>query len=113
MALSAVAATKAFSDAVGPLEEIFGQRVRLSIVACLVAAGRLSFLELKQELALTDGNLSCHLSSLERKGFVVLEKGFRGKKPYTEVSITDGGQCAFERYVQALEQWVSALGAKK
>ncbi len=113
MALSAVAATKVFTEAVGPLEEVFGQRSRLSIVACLVSARKLSFLDLKQELGLTDGNLSSHLSNLERKRLILLEKGFKGKKPYTEVSITDEGQAAFERYVQALEEWVSVLGGNK
>ena len=109
MALRTTEATRQFTASVGPLEEAFGQRARLAIMSCLVSAGRLSFLAIKEELGLTDGNLSSHLSYLERKGFVSIEKGFQGKRPYTEAKTTEEGRAAFEQYVKALETWVSAL----
>ncbi len=113
MAVKPLEAIRQFSVEAGPLEEAFGQKARLSIMACLLAAERLSFLTLKQDLHLTDGNLSTHLSYLERKGYLVLEKGFRGKRPYTEALLTDGGREAFEHYIRALETWITALSDAK
>ena len=66
------------------LDETIHQRTRLAIMAALTAAGVLEFNELRSQLSLTDGNLSTHLASLERAGYVEITKAFRGKKPLTE-----------------------------
>lgn len=85
------------------IDETIHQRTRLAIMASLSAVESLDFNELKAELGLTDGNLSTHLSALERAGYVKLTKSFRGKKPHTSVRQTAKGRKAMESYVQLLQ----------
>ncbi len=72
-------------------------------MATLAGVDGMEFNELKAQLGLTDGNLSTHLSSLEKAGYVHIEKGFRGKKPVTTVRQTPTGRRAMESYVRLLQ----------
>ena len=85
------------------IDETIHQRTRLAIMAALAGAESLEFGELKAQLGLTDGNLSTHLSALERAGFVRIDKSFQGKKPLTKVAQTPAGQKALANYVKLLE----------
>ncbi len=60
------------------------------------------FTELKTVLEATQGNLSVHLKTLEKAGYVAIEKSFRDNKPLTRVSITAAGRQAFSAYLDAL-----------
>ena len=73
------------------IDAIIHERVRLSIVAALAVSPQLSFNELKSMLGLTDGNLSAHSRTLEEAGYIVVEKSFRGRRPYTEMRLTRQG----------------------
>ena len=53
---------------------------------------------LKNALNLTWGNLSSHLTKLEEKGYISINKQFIGKKPYTILQITPLGKERFENY---------------
>jgi DNA-binding transcriptional ArsR family regulator len=86
------------------LDETIHQRTRLAIMASLAAVDSLDFNELKALLALTDGNLSTHLSALEKAGYVVIVKTFRGKKPHTSVRMTRQGRAALAEYVELLRR---------
>ena len=86
------------------LDETIHQRTRLAIMASLAAVDALDFNELKVLLALTDGNLSTHLTALEKAGYVTIVKTFRGKKPNTSVRITRQGRAALAEYVELLRQ---------
>lgn len=44
---------------------------------------------------LTDGNSSTHLRKLESSQYVAIDKRFEGRKPVTEVSLTEQGRAAF------------------
>jgi len=85
------------------LDETIHQRTRLAIMATLAGVESLDFNELKAQLALTDGNLSTHLASLERPGYVCITKSFRGRKPCTMVAQTPKGRQALENYVNLLQ----------
>jgi len=85
------------------LDETIHQRTRLAIMATLAGVDRLDFTELKGELGLTDGNLSTHLTALERAGYARIEKSFQGKKPRTTLSLTDKGREAMKRYLGILQ----------
>ena len=85
------------------LDEVIHQRTRLAIMAGLSGVEALDFNDLKAELTLTDGNLSTHLSALERAGYVRIEKGFAGKRPRTTVAQTAKGRKAMERYILLLQ----------
>lgn len=62
---------------------------------------------LLQQTGLTWGNLSSHLSKLEEADYVTVEKGFKGRKPHTSLSLTESGRTALRVYrsrmLEALE----------
>ena len=88
------------------IDAVIHERVRLAIVAALAVSPQLSFNELKSMLGLTDGNLSAHSRTLEEAGYLVVEKTFQGRRPYTAMSLTPKGRKAFERYLGTLRQIV-------
>lgn len=85
------------------LDEIIHQRTRLSIMATLAGVESLDFNELKARLGLTDGNLSTHMTHLEKAGYLTICKSFKNRKPMTTLSISPAGRKAFERYVNTLQ----------
>lgn len=91
----------------GEANEVIHQTVRLQIMAALVASlsgEPLEFSRLKAIAKATDGNLGAHLATLEKAGYVLIEKDFVGKKPRTRVSPTAEGRKAFERHVAYLRE---------
>ena len=66
------------------LDKLIHDRVRLGIISALAVNDRLSFTELRELLALTDGNLSVHARKLEEGGYVQCQKGFDGRVPKSE-----------------------------
>ena len=88
------------------IDAVIHERARLAIVAALAVSAELSFNELKSMLGLTDGNLSAHSRTLDEAGYVVVEKSFRGRRPYTALRLTPKGRKAFSRYLETLRQIV-------
>lgn len=73
----------------------------MSVLAAV--AEDVSFTELRDQLAMTDGNLSVHLQKLEEKGYVAITKQFVGRRPQTTCRLTAAGRKAFGRYLDNLE----------
>ena len=88
------------------LDKVIHERSRLAIMAALMARDEMTFQELKEEVGMTDGNLSVHAHVLETAGYVRIEKSFVEKKPQTRLAVTDAGQSAFRKYIGQLEQVV-------
>ena len=97
-------------ESVESLDEMIHQKVRLGIMSALMARGEADFRFLKETLAVTDGNLSIHLSKLEDAGYVVSAKEFVRKKPHTTYTPTEAGRAAFHSYLAALERIVQSAG---
>lgn len=97
------------------LDRIIHERARLSLLTSLVTHPEgLTFNELKQLCSLTDGNLSRHLSVLEKDGMVQIAKGHDRNRPQTVCRITASGRGRYLEYLETLEQVVrdAAKGAK-
>ena len=92
------------------LDEVIHGRLRLGVMAYLSSAGTGDFNSLKAKLQATDGNLSVHLRKLEDAGYVAITKRFVGKKPLTEVTITEAGRAAFIGYLDAMAALVKPAG---
>lgn len=92
------------------LDDLIHSRIRLAVVAVLASVEKADFTFIRDRVKTTDGNLSTHLRKLEANQYIILEKRFEGRKPLTEVSLTDQGRVAFERYLEHLE---SMLGLAK
>ena len=87
-------------------DPLLHQTVRSKLMSLLIANDELPFKALKELLEVTDGNLSSHLSKLEKEAYVLIEKTFEGKRPKTVVKIAPAGRVAFEAYIEALKQFV-------
>ena len=85
------------------LDPVLHERGRLAITSVLAAVEALTFTELRDQLAMTDGNLSVHLQKLEEKGYVAIAKHFVGRRPQTTCRLTAAGRRAFSRYLDHLE----------
>src|SRR5579884_853904 len=95
-------------EALGTLDETIHQKVRLGIMSTLLALGEADFKLLKETLALSDGNLSTHLTLLEERGYVEARKEFIRRKPHTTYTPTQTGREAFHSYLLALERIIQA-----
>ncbi len=92
------------------LDKIIHERARLGIVATLAARGAMTFTELKENLGMTDGNLSVHSRTLEDAGYITISKDFIGRKPRTTMELTMSGKKAFQEYVEYLGKIVAPQG---
>jgi DNA-binding transcriptional ArsR family regulator len=88
---------------VDELDPMLHERGRLAIVSVLAAVDSIIFTELRDNLGMTDGNLSVHLQKLEEKGYVTIKKEFVGKRPQTTCSLTKAGRLAFTKYLDHLQ----------
>ncbi|HTV08273.1 MAG TPA: transcriptional regulator [Candidatus Aquilonibacter sp.] len=83
------------------------ERARLSVLTSLLThPNGLSFVELKQLCALTDGNLARHLQVLEEDKMVHISKEEDGRRAQTTVRITASGRKRYLEYLAILEQVV-------
>jgi DNA-binding MarR family transcriptional regulator len=94
------------------LSNVVHQRVRLGILTVLRQVARADFGFLRDRLDLTDGNLSRNLAVLEESGYVLIEKGFEGKRPRTWIAITREGSDALEEEVAALRRLLAEIDGK-
>jgi DNA-binding MarR family transcriptional regulator len=85
---------------------VLHQPVRSKLIASLINNEELPFKVLKEQLELTDGNLSSHLKKLEEVEYVSIEKFFEGKRPKTVVKVTEIGKKAFKIYIKQLKDFI-------
>jgi DNA-binding HxlR family transcriptional regulator len=89
------------------LDRLIHERARLSVLTSLITHPKgLTFNELKRMCSLTDGNLSRHLSILEKDEMVAIEKGHERNRPQTICRITANGRKRYLEYLATLEQVV-------
>lgn len=91
------------------LNRIFDSRVRLGIMSALMVNDQVSFNELKELLDITDGNLASHLKALEETKYLIVYKGFIGRKTNTTYSVTKNGAKAFKEHLEQLEKIIKGL----
>ena len=96
---------------IGRIDDVIHGRLRLGVMAYLANAEVADFNELKTVLEVTQGNLSVQLRKLEEATYVTIEKGFLGRKPRTQVRITEAGRKAFAAYLEALGQLIGPAPA--
>ena len=85
--------------------DIIHQSTRLRMMATLNALGvreMLEFNRLKAVLGISDGNMSTHLATLEKAGYIQISKDIVGKKTRTQIGLTREGRRAFQEHVSYL-----------
>lgn len=85
------------------LDPIVHGKVRLAILSLLAGAEEADFTYLRDQLGTTDGNLSVHLSKLEKARYIAVKKRFVDRKPRTSYRMTERGHKAFTGYVEAVK----------
>jgi DNA-binding MarR family transcriptional regulator len=94
------------------LDRVIHERARLSVLTSLMThPDGLSFVELKQLCALTDGNLARHLQVLEEDKMVHISKEEDRGRAQTTVRITASGRKRYMEYLATLEQVVRDAAA--
>jgi DNA-binding MarR family transcriptional regulator len=88
------------------LNRVIHEKGRLAIMSMLAASPELSFTELRDALAMTDGNLTTHIRALQQEGYVAVAKSFQNRRPLTTCSLTTSGRKAFADYINLLERIV-------
>ena len=95
-----------------PLSEIdrlIHEPARFQVLALLYVVESADFTFIMNQLELTWGNLSAHISKLEEGGYVAVEKGFKGKRPQTMLSLTKEGRKAFQAYRQTMKHMLDEI----
>lgn len=89
------------------LDRVIHERARLSVLTSLIANPKgLTFGDLKELCALTDGNLSRHLRVLGKAKLVDMVKGYHRNRPQTLCRVTATGRKRYLEYLSTLEQVV-------
>ena len=95
--------------------EIIHQAMRLKIMAALNAlvpkTTAIEFTRLKALVGATDGNLGAHLDTLEKAGYIVIEKRFEKRRPQTRIRMSPDGRRAFVEHVAYLREILDDAGA--
>jgi DNA-binding MarR family transcriptional regulator len=89
------------------LDRVIHERARLSVLTSLITNPKgLKFNDLKQLCSLTDGNLSRHMSVLEKGNLIEIVKGHDSNRPQTVCRITPSGRRRYLEYLSTLERVV-------
>ncbi|MGH9411596.1 MAG: transcriptional regulator [Vicinamibacterales bacterium] len=80
------------------LNRLVHEPARLAILVALSACAKADFLFLLNITGLTKGNLSSHVSKLQRAGLVEIEKAYEQKTPVTYLRLTLEGKDALKDY---------------
>lgn len=94
--------------AFAPLDPLLHNQLRLAIVSLLVGVDSADFNFLLEKTGATRGNLSVQITKLKDAGFVNVKKTFKDNYPNTRCSLSSKGLNAFEKYVQAIKDYLPA-----
>ena len=95
------------------VDRVIHEPARLMICALLSGVSRADFLFVQNETGLTKGNLSSHLSTLEKHGYVEIDKTYRGKRPLTLLALTDQGRAALVEYRSIMGDFMQTIGGSE
>ncbi len=83
---------------------LLSDKTRLAIMAALITEDNsLDFTMLCENLSLSRGNLSSHMSKLESAGLVVINKEIQNKKMLTTYNCTAAGRKAIRDYIENIQ----------
>jgi len=86
------------------IDQIIHAPARLMVLTYLYVVESVDFVFLMHVTGLTWGNLSTHLTKLEKAGYVAIKKDFKKNKPHTVIRLTKAGRAAFREYKKSMQQ---------
>ena len=96
------AQTAAAGHARHRLDEYIHAPVRFSLVAALATVDEADFATVRDAIDVSDSTLSKQAAALEKVGYVVVKKGYVGKRPRTWLRLSDAGRRAYDEHLAAL-----------
>jgi DNA-binding MarR family transcriptional regulator len=90
------------------LDPVIHQPTRLQILTLLYRNRRASFIDLRDGLRLTPGNLASHAARLEEAGYVQSGRVLVDLSFEVHYRITEQGSAAFRAYLDALRSFLQA-----
>ena len=91
-----------------PLNRLLHSELRLAVMSLLVSVGEADFVYLRKQTGATAGNLSVQIDKLSKAGYIEVTKSFVGKRTNTSCRLTKEGMAAFEEYVEAIKEYLTA-----
>jgi len=89
------------------LDKVIHSRIRFAVLSYLNSTNQAGFVEIRERIKATDGNLSIHMKMLESAGYVSFKKGYHARRPQTTYRITQEGRDAFNRYTRIISELIS------
>lgn len=87
------------------LDPLLHSQVRLAIMFILIGVKNAGFAYLLEHINTTKGNLSFQINKLKEAGYIEVTKSFKGNYPLTTCQISDKGVDAYEKYVNAIDEY--------
>jgi DNA-binding transcriptional ArsR family regulator len=88
------------------LDPLLHNQLRLSIMSLLISVESAEFNFLLEKTGATRGNLSVQINKLKEGEYLDVKKSFRNNYPLTTCKVTPKGIDAFEKYVEALQEYL-------
>jgi DNA-binding transcriptional ArsR family regulator len=95
------------------LDPLLHSQLRLQIISLLIGVESAGFTYLLEKTGATRGNISVQITKLKDAGYIDVHKSFKKNYPLTTCKITPKGVKAFEKYVEALQEYLKAGNKEK
>ncbi|MFC1755166.1 winged helix-turn-helix domain-containing protein [Thermoproteota archaeon] len=95
------------------IDKLIHEPARLNILVQLHVIESADFLFLMNRTGLTHGNLSSHMTKLEKAGYLTVKKEFVGRRPHTMICITDKGRVALQKYLETMKHVIDTQLSKQ
>jgi DNA-binding MarR family transcriptional regulator len=90
------------------LDSTLNQPKRLAAIAMIAASTSCDFTFLRDQLQLSDSDLSKHMSALDHAGYIAIRKTGRGRGSTTTYTITTAGRTAYTQHRDTLTAFLTA-----
>lgn len=91
------------------LDRTIHEPARLAILSLLAVVEAADFTFIMRNVGLTGGNLGAHITKLELRGFVQVQKEFVERQPRTLVRLTEAGRTALAEYREVIQRALEAV----
>lgn len=88
---------------IGDLDPVIHAPKRLAAMAMLASATSVSFPFLREQLGISDSDLSKQMAALQQAGYVDTTKTGRGRGATTTFKLTRAGRAAYRRHREVLQ----------
>ena len=93
------------------MDDLLLSKIRVGVIAELLASEWVAFSALLRSLQTTNGNLGAHLAKLVEAGYVEEDKTFVDRRPQSRYQLTQKGRDAFVAHVREMQALLDSKGS--